>query len=210
MTDSLDAKNPFLASLGSLDALYETAWSALEAAADSPEHCWNKPVLSTVDDGRPRGRTIVIRGVDRSTRVIWFHTDARSSKLTEIAAQPEVAWTFYDLETRVQATLHATASIHVDDAIADAGWQASRVESLRCYLAPEPPGQMREEPTVNLPDSVLDRIPSTEEVTAGRDCFAVVQTVVTSLEILILQRSGNLRARYTWTGNAWQKNWVTP
>ena len=127
MTTSPENQSPFVAHLDSLDALLNAAWSELELAADTPEHGWNKPVLSTIENGMPRGRTIVVRGVDRSSRIIWFHTDARSSKLVEIEQQPEIAWTFYDASTRVQATLHATASIHRDDAIADAGWKAIRL-----------------------------------------------------------------------------------
>lgn len=200
----------FSKKLDSLDRLLDECWNQLEEAARSAKHGWHLPVLGSIEGERARTRMVVLRGVDVDSRTIWCHTDRRSTKISDVEKQPAVSWLFYDSEDRVQLSVHARAMVHTRDAIAESAWESSRVESLRCYLAPDSPGELSSEPTVNLPAELIERPPSAEEAAAGRDNFAVIQTEVESLELLYLQQSGNVRARFWWAGDAWAKSWVTP
>lgn len=200
----------FSETLDSLDGILAESWAQLAAATTTAAHGWHLPVVSTIENGHPRGRMVVLRGADAATRTIWFHTDARSSKIAEMQSERQTSWLFYDSESRVQLSLHALATVHTDDEVAQAAWDASRLESLRCYLAPERPGKLSEEPTVNIPQELLKRPPTADEATAGRANFAVVRTEVTSLELLYLKQSGNVRARFTWADDQWVGSWVAP
>lgn len=200
----------FSEKLDSLDGILAESWTQLAAATATASHGWHLPVVSTIENGHPRGRMVVLRGADAATRTIWFHTDARSSKIEEMQAERQTSWLFYDSENRVQLSLHALATVHTDDDVAQAAWDASRLESLRCYLAPERPGKLSEEPTVNLPLDLIKRPPTDLEAAEGRENFAVVRAEVTSLDFLYLKQSGNVRAQFTWADNEWTSSWVTP
>jgi pyridoxamine 5'-phosphate oxidase len=74
-------------------------------------------VLSTVDaDGRPSGRTVLLKGVD--ARGFVFYTNLNSRKSLALAANPHAALTFYwppDKQVRVEGDVE-----QVSDAEADA------------------------------------------------------------------------------------------
>lgn len=59
-------------------------------ANDDPER--PQMILSTVRDGAPDARTVLLSEWDETG--LYFHTDSRSRKVTDIAANPAVALTF--------------------------------------------------------------------------------------------------------------------
>lgn len=198
-------------SSGSIDLAEhgETIWRALKAATADPQHDWRFVQLATVDGQWPRVRTVVLRDVNPAQREIIAHTDRRTGKVTEIQVNPHVEWLAYDRETRTQVVLTGTAEVHLDDAVADEQWNAAAPEILRLYLAPHAPGEPAETASHNLPDDLINRIPTAEELRSARKNFAVIRGVIEEVDILTLNRDGNLRARYQRENN-WQGKWVQP
>ncbi len=164
-------------------------------------HAFHTPVLATVGlDGAPQARTVVLRGLDPTTRQLRLHTDARAGKVAELDASPRASLLFYDAGAQLQLRLGGTATLHRDDAVADAAWAASRDFSRMCYAIQPAPGQ----PVALPPAAPLDS-------EAGRPHFCAVILHLSRLESLHLAASGHRRARFDWdaTGTL-SATWLVP
>ena len=195
MTDTRDP-------IPSLDELYEDVWFRLMTAAGRARDEWHLPVLATTGfNGCPEARVVVLRSVDRSSRLINCHTDFRSPKVKEIRQSPMASWVFYERESRVQLRLGGTTTVHNDDEVADASWAATELSSRRCYLAPHAPSGMLDEWNPNLPPDLLKSAPVEEESLPGRPNFTVIRTRIEWMERLELHHAGHIRARWTWSND---------
>ena len=198
---------------GARDAALETAWALLEDGAARADAEFHTPVLATTAaDGAANVRTVVLRAVDRAARELICHTDVRTAKAPEIGADGRVMWLFYDRAEKVQLRVHAVAELHRADSLARARWEASRLSSRRCYLAPEPPGTAADGPTSGLPAPFEARPPDEDESEAGWPHFAVVRSVATRIEWLYLAARGHRRAAFDWneTEGRFVGRWLVP
>ncbi len=196
-----------------LSAVLDTAWDMLEAGAASARTAFHTPVLSTVmGDGGPDARTVVLRAADRAERRLVCHTDVRSAKFEQIQSDARVAWLFYDPAAKVQLRVAAQAQVHVGDEMARARWEASRLSSRRCYLAEHAPGALSEHPTSGLPDGLDHTVPDAPQSEAGWPNFAVIDSVVTSIEWLYLAAQGHRRAAFAWNpaSACFAGHWLVP
>lgn len=183
-----------------LSLLLPDLWSLLETGCREAGHPLHTPVFGTVKDDVPALRTVVLRGVEPSTRHLVFHTHIASAKLPQLRAQPVCQWLFYSPEEKVQIQARAVASIHHDDAVAEADWAATGLSSRRCYCTNAYPGEVLEgNPVGGLPMELLGRQPTEEESDFwGWPNFVVVRTLVTRLEFLHLRAAGHRRAFWEW------------
>ncbi|MEW4490098.1 pyridoxamine 5'-phosphate oxidase family protein [Thalassoglobus sp. JC818] len=209
MSDSLDT-NPFTTLIGDLDRLFDQCWTELEAGAVEPDHPWKLATLGTVDDDGPKVRTLVVRGIDRSDDQLTFHTDGRSQKIAQIADNPATSILMWHPHLRVQLTLAGESQVLRSGETWEREWNQSALTSRRAYLGEAAPGTIANAPDVNFPGQFSDRPPTDAESLAGQENFAVVQTSITQMDLLILQQSGNLRAQWTKQNNQWFGNWVAP
>ena len=194
--------------------LLEELKTTLKRAVVDAKHEWHLPVVSTIDlQGRPTGRTVVLRRVewsdDGAPRLV-FHTDVRSRKTTEIQACSDVSWVFYDRRRKIQLRAMGVATVHHRDDHADEGWSRTSLSSRRCYLAPVAPSTVLEHWDPNLPPELLKASPDQTGSEAGRSAFAVVSTLVGQLEWLELHHDGHRRAQWTWTTDGVQAVWLAP
>jgi general stress protein 26 len=195
-----------------LATLLRGGWAELSAAVVDRRHGFHIPALATVGlDATPQARAVVLRHADATTAELRCHTDRRSPKVAEIAANPSVAWLFYDASRKLQLRVEATARVEFEGALADAAWENSALSSRRCYLAPDAPGDVSDEFTANLPEHLRGRVPTKDESEAGRVNFAVVATTVHSIDLLFLESDGHQRARFTrGADGAWLSAWLAP
>lgn len=200
----------------SIDRLLDDCWTRLGRAVRDRRHPWRLPVLATIDAaGAPTARTVVLREAGREDAVLACHTDRRSPKVAEIAADPRVAWTFYDPGSKLQVRASGLATVHLaaeDDPIALERWQATSLPSRRCYLAPRTPGAVCDVPSANLPDGLDARNPDLDESEAGRANFAVLRTRIARFDVLTLHASGHERASFEFDrdGAATRSSWLEP
>ena len=194
-----------------LDAV-EVAWRALlQGGCNERGHPFKKPILSTLGpDGRPKARIIILRDVDFAKRSIRLHTDARSGKVGEIEANPNVMLAFYDATQEIQVQVSGRATAHRDDAYAGAAWAGAAPSSRRAYLAEIVPGSVTEGPVSGLPLDVEGKIPSEERLWAGRANFAALQVIFDRIDWLFLNPAGNRRATFVFQENDWQGTWLAP
>ena len=198
---------------GPLPGVLDAIWSELEGATKDRRHGFHVPAIASIGrDGAPQARSVVLRRVLRDVGELHFHTDLRSPKVAEIAANPRVAWLLYDAGRRLQLRIEAEAGVLRDGARVDEAWTRSALSSRRCYLAPHAPGEVAEEWLANIPEALVARVPTEEESMAGRVHFGLVVTRVKSIEWLFLASEGHRRARFLADGDrtSWLAHWLAP
>lgn len=195
-----------------LSELYRGCWGRLHGAAElGTGGGWRIPVLATLRDGVLRQRSIVLRRVEFESVRLWFHTDVRSGKVSDIGRDSRVSLLFYDSSTETQLWVAGQAEVMTEGAGVELLWEQSAASSLRMYLAPESPGKVCSAGDCNLPAGVRGRIPDRAELDAGRVNFAAVVVRVERLEWLQLSRSGNQRAVFDGCADgAATGSWVLP
>lgn len=184
-----------------LDAALAQAFDALARGVADPGSACHTPTLATRGlDGAPALRTVILRGFDPATRTLRIHTDRRSAKAAEIAADPRVALHGYDPAARMQLRLAGRASLHHHDAIADDAWATSRETSRMTYATAHSPGTPLPAPPAAPTDPQ-----------AGRAHFAALLLRFDSLDWLRLDRAGHARASFAWApGGAMTTTWIAP
>ena len=190
-----------------LDASLAHAFGLITRGVPDRRSPFHHPVVATLGlDGRPRLRTVILRGFDFAKRELRFHTDRRAQKVQEITADPRVSMMGYDAGAKIQLRIEGRAVLHTDDAVADAAWEAAKLFSRQCYgVAPAPGTPLSAGADFVLPET-------TEEGTApGRAHFTAVVVRMDSLEWLYLAAQGHRRAHYAWDANgSFSSNWLAP
>jgi len=161
-------------------------------------------VATLGQDGAPKVRTVALREVSRADRRVAFHTDRRSPKVAEIAAQPRVALHVYSQSTLVQIRMEASARLHLDDEVADAVWEALPLGARLAYTGAAAPGTMLNQPAAAQPE------PGPDRAEAGRQNFGVVACAVHKLEWLSLGPGPHRRALFTLAPESRHAAWLQP
>ena len=192
----------------SLDAVWTHAWARLLAGARSGGDPFHQGVLATASSEGPQARYAVLRAVDPTGGGVAFHTDRRSPKCAQLAADPRVAWCFFGHGEQVR--LAGTVVLHHDDAEAEAAWSASRRSSRQNYAGLNTPGTRVDQPGEGGPPG-LDAPPTDAAGLAlARGHFALARVTVQSLDWLSLSARGHVRARFEREDAGWQSHWLTP
>jgi hypothetical protein len=191
-----------------LDGTLKTAWSALERGVADRRSPLHHPVIATIGtDGRPRQRTMILRGLDREARHLRVHTDRRSEKFAELERDPRIAALFYDPGQKIQIRLEGRARIHHADAAASAAWQASQRMSRACYGTSPAPGE-----AIAAGDAFA--LPQSDDalaIAAGEANFVAVLMTVERLEWLFLAFEGHRRALFSWdAAGELTSTWLAP
>jgi hypothetical protein len=157
---------------------------------------WRTPTLATAGAAGPQVRTVVLRGFDAASRVLTVHTDRRSPKLADLAADPRAALHVWDAASRLQARLSAIAAIHLDDDVAAAAWHATPHAARRDYASALPPG--------------TPMAGGAEAQAPGSRNLAVIHLQLRHMDVLWLNGDGHRRARFDWTGGQPDMTWLVP
>jgi len=186
--------------------MFETeAWAALAAAAtDDPQAGFRYLTLCTADAlQRPQARTVVLRQYADDCRTLTFHTDVRSPKWQEMAANPQVTVLGYCHQRRLQLRMAGRAECYAAGSdIARSAWRELSQHTRQTYTG-GPPGEAR---------ITADETPGTNAVEAGESRFGVVMVRVSVLDACQLQRNNNRRAlfRYSPDGELQGCEWLNP
>ena len=189
-----------------LDEILAESWRRLGRGVADRHSGFHHPTVASLGlDGRPRLRIVILRGADAGARQLRFHTDRRSEKVQELQRDPRIGLVFYDAAAKIQLRIDGKATLHTDDTVADAAWDASRLFSRQCYgILPGPGTPLAASGDFALPDA------SDMGTAPGRANFCAVTVAVESLEWLYLAASGHRRARFSWEGGALTATWLTP
>jgi hypothetical protein len=148
----------------------------------------------------------VLRLVDRSSRVIQFHTDCRSNKYAELTRDPRLSVLFYDADEKLQIRVDGRASLHRDDRLADDAWAATQAMSRHAYVVEPASGRV----IASGGDFLLTKGRELSE--QGRPNFCVVRTEMDRVETLWLGSEGHRRALFEWGTDKARPtmNWLVP
>lgn len=202
----MDSIEPTTAPDRLADLPADTARRLAQAVRDR-DAAMHAPVVVTSDGD---ARIMVLRAADPTLAALRFHTDARSPKLAQFAADPRLTILAYDPHDRVQLRLTGLARVEQAGPVADAAWAAASALNRRCYLAQIGPGGALAAPGSALPADLQHRRPTLAETEAGRANFAVIVATITAIDWLQLGRDGGMRAQLHRAGDAWQGAWVAP
>lgn len=188
-----------------LEATLAEAWRMLVRGAADRRAAFHTPVLASLrGDGRPAARTVVLRDLDPDRRRLRFHTDRRSMKFAEIAAEPRVSMHFYDPAAKVQICIDGRAARHAEDALADLSWDRTQPMSRNCYRVSPGPGSPIGDPSQAVSGGTVG------DDEAGRENFAAITVAIDTLEWLYLAAQGHRRARFHWAGEELIATWLVP
>ena len=191
----------------SLPATLDETWSRLARGAADRRSGFHTAQLATIGaDGAPRVRTLVLRGVERGTRLLRLHTDRRSTKAAEIVAEPRVELHLYDAKAKIQLRVRGAATLHADDAAADAAWGATGAGSRVCYRGPSPGAPLDAPQEGDPPETARNPV----DPEWGRNAFATIHVSAARLEWLYLAARGHRRAVFSWSGDGWEGRWLAP
>lgn len=185
-----------------LDAVREEIRTRLVRGVRDRRSAFHLMSLASSDEfGRPRLRTVVLRGVDHDLSEVSFHTDARSAKCRELAAQPACAMLFYEPRAGIQVRLEGRARLHREDAPAQAAWEESPPGARRCYSIEPGPGTVIDDP---LGIRFQDDEPKV------RERFVRVLVAIERIEWLYLHAGGHRRALFVNDGDLLSGRWLVP
>jgi pyridoxamine 5'-phosphate oxidase len=186
-----------------LDEVLSNAWSLLAQGVASRKHGFHHAAVATIGlGGMPRIRTVILRAADSAEEALRFHTDVRSEKCRDLAANPNIAVVLYDEPSRTQLRVEGIATLHSDDQLADASWKAAQPMSKITYgIMPEPGLAIESPDLVSMPEPQTD-------VEWARKHFVVVKVQVQTLQWLYLKQGGQRCAVFDFVSGG--KTWTVP
>jgi hypothetical protein len=182
-----------------------SVWRLLaRGAVDAKDDChW--PILSTIDTSGstawPQARVIVLRACNIAQQTLELHTDRRSAKLDQLAANPHASLTFYRSKSRLQVRVRGKIAIDQDTALARQRWVALGPQGHTLYRAAATPGT-----EIVSPEAAGELV----DDETGFAHFAVLSMKVMHLEWLELSRPYHRRGVIDYTQAEPGARWLAP
>jgi len=193
-----------------LDKVYLKIWELLELGLQNRDLPFHIPVFICGGKDKSDGRIVVLRGVDKKEKKIWFHSDVRSSKIKILKSFPEGSLLFYDKSEKIQLRIFVSTKINYQNDISKKSWEKTAHMSRQCYLGDIPPGTYASEATSGLTADVDNLKYTKDESEIGYKNFCVIETFVKSIEWLYLAAKGHRRAYFSLKNNSLEKKWLIP
>ena len=194
----------------SLDKIYLTIWELLKTGLTNRDLPFHIPVFICGHDSNTDGRMVVLRGISKKYKNLWFHTDIRSKKIRTLKTNPIASLLFYDKEEKIQLRITGKAKINYQNSITKKSWNKTTHMSRQCYLGNKAPGSEALLPTSGLTKEVDNHKYSMEESETGYKNFCVVEIFIESIEWLYLAARGHRRAYFTLKNSSVEKKWLIP
>lgn len=189
-----------------LDVALAEIWRRLARGAADRRSGFHTVQLATLGlDGAPRVRTVVLRGAEAAAGRLRIHTDTRSAKWAELAAEPRVELHAYDARAKLQLRLRGLAQAQDSGPLADAAWAATGPGSRRIYAGALAPGAALTDPAAADPQDA-----TADGADDGRARFAAILLAPERIEWLWLASGGHRRAVHERGAAGWTGRWLVP
>ena len=193
-----------------LSKIYLKTWDLLEkglANRDAPFHI---PVFISGTQNKYDGRIVVLRGIDKKEKKIWFHSDIRSNKVKSLKLNSQANLLFYDKSEKIQLRISCSTKVNYKNDVTKKSWKKTAHMSRQCYLGDKAPGSNSSIPTSGL-TAIVDNLKYTiEESEIGYENFCVIETYIKSIEWLYLAAKGHRRAQFILKNDSVEKKWLIP
>ena len=193
-----------------LDKIYFKIWDLLKAGLQNRDAPFHIPVFICGNENKFDGRIVVLRGIDKEQKKIWFHSDIRSNKVKIIKVKSEATLLFYDKAEKIQLRISGFTKINYKNDLTKKSWKKTAHMSRQCYLGDKAPGSNSLEPTSGLTSEVDNLKYTIEESEIGYENFCVIETYIKSIEWLYLAAKGHRRAYFNLNKKELEKKWLIP
>ena len=193
-----------------LEKVYTKIWELLESGLKRRDVPFHIPTFICGDKKKFDGRIVVLRGIDKKDKKIWFHTDIRSNKIKILKLNPIGNLLFYDKSEKIQLRISGTVKINYLNNFTKKAWKKTVHMSRQCYLGDKSPGSDVSIPTSGLTEKIDNLKYSIEESENGYKNFCVIETYIKSIEWLYLAAKGHRRAYFSFKNNLLEKKWLIP
>tara|TARA_Y100001935_G_C17184966_1_gene447092 strand:- start:321 stop:905 length:585 start_codon:yes stop_codon:yes gene_type:complete len=188
----------------SLETMLEKAFKTFSDGVENAKSYFHTPTVCTFEGQDISARTVVLRDFNEKDRILRFHTDQRSPKISQIKDNSSATIHAYDHEEKIQIRLKGSIEIHHKNSITENAWENTKEMSKECYSVKDSPSKRIENPD----EFDIDRNQIDREI--GYKNFAVNLFTFHYLEILYLKRSGHRRAVFEWEEDKIRQNWMIP
>jgi len=193
-----------------LEKTYIKIWNLLEKGLSNRNDPFHIPVFISGDDNNHDGRIIVLRGLNKENKNIFFHSDIRSNKISILKSNPKGTFLFYDKIEKTQLRIACNIQVHYKNDITKKSWEKTAHMSRQCYLGTDAPGLNSSEPTSGLSKDIDNSKYTIEESEIGYNNFCVIEGFISTIEWLYLASKGHRRAKFILKDNHVDKKWLIP
>lgn len=195
-----------------LQEVEELAWKKLVNGSIKKKNGFRTMCVGTINEnGESTLRTVVNRKVAQIDKTIYFYTDIRSRKIQNLQNDNRVSLLFYDAKQRVQITVKATATLHIDDDLQKQKWQSTSAQARLGYMTKEAPNTVSKNPTLGYDEKFSLVKPTVVESDLYNSNFVVVACKAFELEFLYLDYLGNRKANFYYKDTMLINSfWVVP
>ena len=198
------------------DEIIKKIWSMLGDAIKNRSSQFRIPTFICGNQNDFDGRIVVLRRSNIDERLLQFHSDIRSEKISKLKSNNKAALLFYDKEEKIQVRAKVECTINHKNKVTEESWSKTAHISRKCYLVENGPGTETENPTSGLKPELDNFDYTMEESEKGYENFTVIQCKVISFEWLYLAAKGHRRARFEYGDNLGsgttfvKKTWLVP
>ena len=193
-----------------LDKIYLKIWNLLDTGLANRNDPFHIPVFICGKNDSFDGRIVVLRGIDKKNKNLWFHADIRSSKIKTLKKNPTANLLFYNKNEKVQLRVFGNIKINYKNDFTQKSWKKTAHMSRQCYLGDESPGSNSAIPTSGLSEEIDNSKYTIKESEVGYKNFCIVEAFITSIEWLYLAAKGHRRALFSLKNDHVDKKWLIP
>ena len=193
-----------------LDKTYHKIWKLLEIGLSNRNDPFHLPAFICSNQNSVSGKIVVLRGVNKENKNLWFHTDVRSNKIKILKKNPSASFLFYNKSEKVQLRVSVNIIINYKNNFTNQSWKKTAHMSRQCYLGEISPGTEALEPTSGLTDDIDNSKYTIEESEVGYKNFCIIEGKIKSIEWLYLASKGHRRAIFILNKDNIDKKWLIP
>ena len=193
-----------------LNKVYSKIWKMLFSGLQKRNASFHIPVFICGTNNEFDGRIIVLRGINKEEKKMWFHSDIRSNKVKILKSNPNGTLLFYDKDEKIQLRISGKIKISCLNDISNRAWKKTAHMSRQCYLGNIAPGSDSSKPSSGLTEDIDNSKYTIEESEIGYKNFCVIESTIKSIEWLYLAAKGHRRAYFTLKNSLVEKKWLIP
>ena len=146
-------------------------------------------------------RTVILRKVDRKKRCLFFYTDIRSKKVSDIKNNKNITLHIYNERNKLQVQLFGKAFLENKTVKTKIIWKNLNIHSKKNYCAKITPGKMINSYNNSNNFSNND---------FGYKNFCLLKIKIIKIECLQLLKDKNIRASFVYEKENVKKKWLMP
>ena len=176
-------------------------WDLLTQGVVNKKSKFHTPTLSTVNGNMINSRTIILRKVDKKTKMLFFYSDSRSRKVLNIIQNNNVTVHLYEPRFKLQVQLYGHAKIENNSEKTKNIWSSLNSFSKKNYLSVLSPGEK------------IDSLDNLKYNTDNEEAFynlSLIYFKVSKLECLQLSDIKNIRVEFVYTESSNKKYYMVP